>query len=142
MWCVANLDKRLPLAPGSFEVVVNILAPSNPAEFRRVVREGGLLVKVGPLDGHLAELRGALYERARKHSLTAASAEAELGAYFDVIEKRRVRYDRQLAAQWSRDLVRMTSLFWKAKRERLEALESTGLSRVTVDLCAIAAIAR
>jgi len=142
MWCVANLDRRLPFASGGFEILTNILAPSNVMEFRRVLRGSGLLVKVIPLDDHLVELRNALYERPRGHPLTAEATEAELGASFDVVQKRRLTYRRQVGASSLRDLVRMTPLFWKAKRERIEALETAGLPQVTVDLCAIAAIAR
>ncbi len=58
-WCVADLT-RLPLAPGSMDVVIDVLSPANYASFRRALRPGGLLVKVAPGQDYLCELRAAL----------------------------------------------------------------------------------
>ena len=58
-WCVADLT-RLPLAPGSMDVVIDVLSPANYASFRRALRPGGLLVKVAPGQDYLRELRAAL----------------------------------------------------------------------------------
>jgi 23S rRNA (guanine745-N1)-methyltransferase len=140
--CVANLATQLPFVTGAFQVVTNILAPSNPAEFRRVLRDGGVLLKVVPMRHHLAELRHALYERPREHPCGADEAVAELSGDFDVAAQRRLSYGRELPRDCIRDIIRMTSLFWKAKRQRIEALERAGLTRLTVDLSIIVGIAR
>lgn len=55
---VANADRFLPYADGSFDVVMSINARLNPPEFRRVLRDGGtLLVSILGADD-LRELRG------------------------------------------------------------------------------------
>ncbi|MBD8043664.1 methyltransferase domain-containing protein [Arthrobacter sp. Sa2BUA2] len=54
---VWDVWRRLPLADGAADAVLNIFAPRNPAEFRRVLRPGGILVVVTPLPGHLSEIR-------------------------------------------------------------------------------------
>ncbi|MQA60617.1 MAG: hypothetical protein GEU86_03805 [Actinophytocola sp.] len=53
---VWNLWHPLPLAGGCASLVLNVFAPRNGAEFRRVLREGGRLVVVTPTPEHLAEL--------------------------------------------------------------------------------------
>ncbi len=54
---VANADRFLPYADGSFDVVMSINARLNPPEFRRVLRDGGtLLVSILGADD-LRELR-------------------------------------------------------------------------------------
>src|SRR5436305_1880268 len=62
---VANADRFLPYADGSFDLVMSINARLNPPEFRRVLRDGGtLLVSIlgaddlreprgGPVHGHV-----------------------------------------------------------------------------------------
>jgi 23S rRNA (guanine745-N1)-methyltransferase len=55
---VANADRFLPYADGSFDLVMSINARLNPCEFRRVLRDGGtLLVSILAADD-LRELRG------------------------------------------------------------------------------------
>jgi 23S rRNA (guanine745-N1)-methyltransferase len=51
---------RLPLADASAHVLLNVFAPRNGAEFRRVLREDGALLVVTPAVEHLHELVLAL----------------------------------------------------------------------------------
>jgi 23S rRNA (guanine745-N1)-methyltransferase len=53
---LADLWHPLPLADGSAALVLDVFAPRNGAEFRRILRPGGLLVVVTPAADHLAEL--------------------------------------------------------------------------------------
>ena len=54
---VLDLWRPLPIRDASADVILNVFAPRNPAEFARVLRQGGLLVVVVPTPSHLAELR-------------------------------------------------------------------------------------
>jgi len=139
VWCVGNIAKRLPFVSSRFDVITNLLAPQNWEEFRRVVRGDGLLVKATPLDNHFIELREALYERPRERSCAADDAVIGLDAWFDLMETRRVTYRFGLRPEWTPDIISMTPLFWKARRERIDALEQHGLACVTVDLSVVAA---
>ncbi|CAO5176250.1 putative 23S rRNA (guanine-N(1)-)-methyltransferase [Frankia sp. AiPs1] len=51
---------RWPVADGGVDVLLDVFAPRNPGEMRRVLRPDGLLLVVTPGPGHLAELRGPL----------------------------------------------------------------------------------
>ncbi|WP_173923986.1 putative RNA methyltransferase [Agromyces sp. Marseille-P2726] len=59
---VLDLWRPLPLRDDSADVVLNVFAPRNPAEFARILRPGGRLLVVVPRAAHLHELRrrGAL----------------------------------------------------------------------------------
>ena len=63
-WLVADLA-HLPLTDNSCDAVVNILSPAAYAEFRRVLRPGGALVKAVPGPRHLEQLR-RLWQTAEK----------------------------------------------------------------------------
>lgn len=65
---VWDIWRPLPFTPGSIDVMLNIFAPRNPAEFARVLAPGGHLIVVTPLPGHLEEIR-------RTASLLAVQAE-------------------------------------------------------------------
>ncbi|MGC5018589.1 putative RNA methyltransferase [Micromonospora sp. DT47] len=57
---LADTWQRLPLADASTAVLLNVFAPRNGAEFRRVLDPAGALLVVTPTDAHLAELVDAL----------------------------------------------------------------------------------
>lgn len=78
---VADVWSALPVRDGAADVILNVFAPRNPAEFERILRPGGLLLVVVPQQAHLQELRAAglaLNIQADK----AAHLEASLGAHF------------------------------------------------------------
>ncbi|GAA0817040.1 putative RNA methyltransferase [Spirilliplanes yamanashiensis] len=55
----ADLWAPLPVADGAAAVVLDVFAPRNAAEFRRVLRPGGVLLVVTPAADHLGELVAA-----------------------------------------------------------------------------------
>lgn len=57
---VADARARLPLADGCAGLVLDVFAPRNGPELRRILREDGLLRVVSPTPDHLAELRRPL----------------------------------------------------------------------------------
>ncbi|MEH0935194.1 23S rRNA methyltransferase [Micromonospora sp. CPCC 205543] len=57
---LADTWQRLPLADASTAVLLDVFAPRNGAEFRRVLHPAGVLLVVTPTGGHLAELVDAL----------------------------------------------------------------------------------
>ncbi|MFC8849562.1 MULTISPECIES: putative RNA methyltransferase [unclassified Micromonospora] len=57
---LADTWRRLPLADGSVAVLLDVFAPRNGAEFRRVLHPAGALLVVTPAEDHLAELVDAL----------------------------------------------------------------------------------
>ncbi|WP_203698223.1 putative RNA methyltransferase [Catellatospora coxensis] len=57
---LADTWGALPLADDSVDVLLNVFAPRNGAQMRRVLKPGGLLIVVTPTERHLAELREQL----------------------------------------------------------------------------------
>ena len=65
IWCVADLT-NFPLMNEQFDVIINILSPSNYEEFARVLKDDGILIKVVPGNSYLKELRDIFYGEANK----------------------------------------------------------------------------
>ncbi|MBO0892362.1 MAG: rRNA (guanine-N1)-methyltransferase, partial [Acidothermales bacterium] len=78
---VADVWRPLPVADAVASVVLDVFAPRNAAEFRRILVPGGALVVVTPTSRHLAELvprLGLLTVDERKDERLAGT----LGAHF------------------------------------------------------------
>jgi 23S rRNA (guanine745-N1)-methyltransferase len=59
-WVVANADRFLPYAPGSFDLILSLDARLSPAEIRRVLAPDGRLLVAVPAPDDLVELRAAV----------------------------------------------------------------------------------
>ena len=57
---VWDLWRPLPVAATSVDLVLNVFAPRNAAEYARVLAPGGHLLVATPAPGHLAQLRGTI----------------------------------------------------------------------------------
>jgi len=132
MWCVANLMKRLPFADAAFDLLMNILAPANPQEYRRILKPGGYLIKVLPLAHHLAEIREAVYENARTTPCSDEHATAELAEQFTLLASHELCYQREVGQAFTKNLLRMSPLFWKAKKDKLAQVQQQGLPEITL----------
>lgn len=97
-WVVANADRFLPFPDGYFSRVITITARMNPAEFRRVLGEGGQLLVAIPSPEDLVELRGAGRDRAPRTI-------AEFASLFTLVDQSRVSTTAALDAERVQDLL-------------------------------------
>lgn len=120
-----DLWQPLPVRTASTDLLLNVFAPRNVAEYHRVLKPGGTLVVVTPAEGHLAELRAPLgllgVEEAKSDRLGKALADRFVRVHEEVVS-RRLSVDARAAA----DLVLMgpTGHHVPARvlRERAESL--------------------
>jgi 23S rRNA (guanine745-N1)-methyltransferase len=80
-WVVANADRALPYADGSFSLVLSITARMNAGEFRRVLREDGRLLVAVPAPEDLIELRGTGRDRVARTVETFAKEFTLIGQH-------------------------------------------------------------
>lgn len=119
-FAVADLNHGIWVADGSVSVLLNVFAPRNAAEFRRVLRADGLLVVVVPQPSHLHELREhfallSIPEDKPGHVLQ------RLGAGFELQARTGVDMRIVLNAEQARDLIAMTPNAWHVQHDRLPA---------------------
>ncbi|MBQ0125063.1 MAG: methyltransferase domain-containing protein, partial [Clostridiales bacterium] len=57
----------VPVGDGIADVILNLFAPHDDKEFARIMKPGGTLVRVFPLENHLYELKCAIYEHPYKN---------------------------------------------------------------------------
>jgi 23S rRNA (guanine745-N1)-methyltransferase len=116
---VCDAWRRLPLRDGSAALVVNVFAPRNGPEIRRVLRPGGILLVVSPTARHLRELVGPL-------GLLSVDEEKErrigekLGPHLDPGPRRELAYTLRLSRADTGAVVAMGPSAWHTGPEQLE----------------------
>jgi 23S rRNA (guanine745-N1)-methyltransferase len=103
-----DVFRPIPVASDSVDLVLDVFAPRNPAEFHRVLRPDGTLVVTRPTDGHLAQLRRHVkgmvgIDPAKEERLTRT-----LDPHFEAIRTVPTEYTARLTPQEAADLVLMT----------------------------------
>ncbi|MGH3863323.1 putative RNA methyltransferase [Actinokineospora sp.] len=88
----------LPVQPAAAGLVLNVFAPRNPAELRRILRSEGTLVVVAPTSRHLGELVSTLDLLAVEEDKQSRIDE-RLAPHFDLIEQT----DREFSMTLSHD---------------------------------------
>lgn len=132
IWAVADLANT-PFKDHQFDVIINILSPSNYAEFNRLLRDGGLVIKVVPQSGYLKELRAAFFDEAEKESHSNLVTVDRFNENFQVVDSSRLRYTDTLDQSSIQSLVKMTPLSWAAREERVHAFLEKESAEITVD---------
>lgn len=115
-WVVANADRFVPYADGSFSRVVSITARMNPAEFRRVLRDEGRLLIALPAPDDLIELRGVGRDRVER-------TVEEFAGEFGLLERRRVTTVAELDAGGVEDV--LVSIYRPMRAEPVQAMRVT-----------------
>lgn len=127
-WAVANIVD-LPFASGSLDIVMNVFALAEFAEFSRILRETGKVVIVTPGPRHLNGLREIIYPVSREHAQSEMSEQAK--GLFSISTTKRVNYPLELKnAEDIMDLLAMTPYFWNIDlntRTKVEALNRLAL---------------
>ena len=132
MWCAADLA-RCPLTSYSIDLILNILSPSSYREFQRLLKPGGLLLKVIPNAGHLRELRQVIETKAPGEYSNAQVRERFAGN-FPLITERRVRYVRELEDDEYALLAAMTPLAADQEWDAIAAEMQSAAASVTFDM--------
>ncbi len=126
-WAVAS-SYDLPLLPDSVDLILNVMAPFDPAEFERVLGGNGRVLRVTPGPDHLFSLRQHIYDDPQKHPLS----NDELPG-FTFLHSQRVQFVRHLQNEQIQSLFVMTPYSWNASAKTREEIMALPKLSVTVD---------
>ncbi len=109
-WCVADLAKT-PCRTSSLDVVLNVLSPANYAEFARILKPDGVVIKVVPTSSHLREIRQALRSDSQ---FSNARVVEHFGDCLKMVDSMVVESVLPCGADVAAALFHMTPLSWHA----------------------------
>jgi 23S rRNA (guanine745-N1)-methyltransferase len=134
-WIVANADRRLPILEASVDLIVSVHARRNPAECRRVLVPGGMLIAAVPASDDLIELREEIQGEAVERDRVAALL-AEHTDHFEMVDR---TVSRQRLRLQRDQLLRLLAGTYRGKRfsesdrvRTLDALDVTLASDIVM----------
>ena len=133
VWVVGDLANP-PLADKSCQFILNFLSPANYSEFKRILTEDGIIIKVIPGSGYLKELRNELFSNTDESEYENNDTLELMKRNVNVVSEERITYTKTLDAAALKDLISMTPLGWHADDAQFEAFISGGDKVITIDM--------
>jgi 23S rRNA (guanine745-N1)-methyltransferase len=133
IWAVADLANT-PFKNKQFDVILNILSPSNYTEFNRLLKPDGLVIKIVPQSGYLKELRKHLFTKPEKQNYSNVDTVEKFNESFQFVDSLRLSYTTRLNKSLIEWFVQMTPLTWTATKERIKSFLTKDSAQITVDL--------
>lgn len=121
-WAVASVN-RMPVRDCTCDCILNLFAPCEPREFRRVLQPDGILLRVIPLERHLWGMKTVLYEHPYENRPVFAAPEGFVLAASETLD-----FSITVPAEHLKALFSMTPYVHKtspadiAKLDRMDAL--------------------
>lgn len=123
--------KKIPILDASVDVILNIFAPLYIPAALRIMRPGGVILKVYPGEGHLIELKSLLYEVPRHLDNHAVQ---ELDKSLQCLEDQRLSYPISvIGADHIQALVQMTPYYWQMTEEKQQQVNDLEEISLTLD---------
>lgn len=130
LWAVGDLT-RLPVKDASADVLLNLFSPAHYAEFHRVLKPDGMLIKLVPQQDYLREIRAWMGDRLRNEQYTNEAVVSHLFEQFRISDRVRITYTCALKHEQAEDFLLMTPLTFGAGTETLDA---SALREITIDV--------
>ena len=121
---------HIPMRSRCVDVLLDVFTPANYAEFGRVLREDGVVIKLAPRAGYLRELREAAGALLRRGEYDGGQVERYAEAHMEILEKRAITYSLPVDAALVSHIARMTPMLAGVD---VDALDLTGIARITID---------
>ena len=130
LWTVGDLT-HIPLKDDSTDVILNLFSPAHYAEFARVLKPGGKLLKLVPQEGYLREIRALMADRLHREAYSNDAVVSHLSAQFHVADRIRISECYSLTEEQARDFLFMTPLTFGTDPGMLDA---SLLKEITIDV--------
>lgn len=116
---------ELPFADDSADLLLNIFSPEADGEYLRVLKKGGVMIRVIPLENHLFELKAAVYSKPYLNDIPATDVDG-----FELVKTEKICQTLDISSNEDiQNLFKMTPYYYKtgkddqAKLDNLERLE-------------------
>ena len=128
-WFVGNLAD-LPLRDAAIDCILDVFSPVHYGEFRRVLRPGGIVVKVVPGARHDEQLRELASAQLRHTDYSNEQTVDQFARHFDVLDTRLVSQTFAMPPDDVRVFAHMTPLLFNVD---IDTLDLSQISELTIE---------
>ncbi|HGK5976033.1 TPA: putative RNA methyltransferase [Streptococcus agalactiae] len=127
-WFVSDLA-NLPIQDSSIDIILDIFSPANYKEFRRVLSDDGILVKVVPVAEHVQELREKASQYLKQKDYSNQKILDHFRENFEIISEQKVVQSYNCSQQERQAFIDMTSLLFSVDKT---TIDWASISEITV----------
>ena len=128
-WFVGDLA-RLPIKDASMDVLFDIFSPANYGEFRRVLSQNGILIKVIPTENHLKEIRQMVQEQLTTKDYSNQDIKEHFQEHFCIQSSQIASLTKPITAEQRQALLSMTPLLFHVDQSKIDWSQ---LTKITIE---------
>ena len=126
-WFVGDLA-RLPIKDASMDILLDIFSPANYGEFRRVLSQNGILIKVIPTENHLKEIRQMVQEQLTKKDYSNQDIKEHFQEHFRIQSSKIASLTKFITAEQRQALLSMTPLLFHIDQSKIDWSQLTEIT--------------
>ena len=126
-WFVGDLA-RLPIKDASMDILLDIFSPANYGEFRRVLSQNGILIKVVPTENHLKEIRQMVQEQLTKKDYSNQDIKEHFQEHFSIQSSQIASLTKPIIAEQRQAFLSMTPLLFHVDQSKIDWSQLTEIS--------------
>ena len=126
-WFVGDLA-RLPIKDASMDILLDIFSPANYGEFRRVLSQNGILIKVVPTENHLKEIRQMVQEQLTKTDYSNQDIKEHFREHFSIQSSQIASLTKPITAEQRQALLSMTPLLFHVDQSKIDWSQLTEIT--------------
>ena len=126
-WFVGDLA-RLPIKDASMDILLDIFSPANYGEFRRVLSQNGILIKVVPTENHLKEIRQMVPEQLTKKDYSNQDIKEHFQEHFSIQSSQIASLTKPITAERRQALLSMTPLLFHVDQSKIDWSQLTEIT--------------
>lgn len=129
-WLVADLS-RIPLNDSCTDAIFNIFSPANYAEFHRVLKPNGIVVKAVPGEHYLWEIRQAAAEQLKSGIYSPARVTDYFEGHLNTVDRMRVKNTFTVTSEQLIDFLTLTPMMFGVNTANIN---TKGIHEITIDV--------
>ena len=126
-WFVGDLA-RLPIKDASIDILLDIFSPANYGEFRRVLSQNGILIKVIPTKNHLKEIRQMVQDQLTKKDYSNQVIKEHFQEYFSIQSSQIASLTKSITTEQRQALLSMTPLLFHVDQSKIDWSQLTEIT--------------
>lgn len=126
-WFVGDLA-RLPIKDASMDILLDIFSPANYGEFRRVLSQNGILIKVIPTENHLKEIRQVVQKQLTKKDYSNQDIKEHFQEHFSIQSSHIASLTKSITAEQRQALLSMTPLLFHVDQSKIDWSQLTEIT--------------